>query len=92
MRKNKNEGTENSIPSLFFVWLRLNATALKFLVRTDWGRTDFERKSLADEREAYKGTLSEETRIKQKNIIKTKNFGEIQHYFIENTKKYKWRY
>ena len=28
------------------------------------GRTDLEQKSLADEREAYKGTLSEETRIK----------------------------
>ena len=38
----------------------------EFLVRTDRGRTDFERKSLADEREAYRGTLSEETRIKQK--------------------------
>ena len=62
----QNEGTENSIPPLFFVWLRLNATAPKFLARTDRGRTDFERKSLADEREAYKGTLSEETRIKQK--------------------------
>ena len=31
------------------------------------GRTDLERKSLADEREAYKGTLSEETRIKNFN-------------------------
>ena len=28
------------------------------------GQTDLEQKSSADEREAYKGTLSEETRIK----------------------------
>ena len=50
----------------------------ELLVRTDLRRTNFERKSLADEREAYNGTLSEETRIKQKNTIKKENFIEIQ--------------
>ena len=35
-----------------------------------WGRTNLEQKSSADEREAYKGTLSEETRIKIKNFNK----------------------
>ena len=32
-------------------------------MRQDPGQTDFEQKSLADDREAYKCTLSEETRI-----------------------------
>ena len=43
-------------------------TALgEFLMRTHHkGRTDLERKSSAEEREAYKGTLSEETEIEQK--------------------------
>jgi hypothetical protein len=36
------------------------------------GQTDLEQKSSAEEREAYKGTLSEETRIKQKTLTKTK--------------------
>ena len=49
-----------------------NYSFSEFLMRTEPGRTDLERKSLADEREAYKGTLSEETRIKQKTLIKTK--------------------
>ena len=44
--------------------LRLEYSFSEFLMRTEPGRTDLERKSLADEREAYKGTLSEETRIK----------------------------
>ena len=34
------------------------------------GQTDLEQKSLAEEREAYKGTPSEETRIKQKTLMK----------------------
>jgi len=35
------------------------------------GQTDFEQKSSADEREAYIGTLSEETAICKQNFIKT---------------------
>ena len=39
-------------------------------MRTEPGRTDFEQKSSADEGEAYKGTLSEETK-KNKKLNKT---------------------
>ena len=45
-----------------------NASAVFYLVLPKYdstkGQTDLEQKSLADERETYKGTLSEETRIK----------------------------
>ena len=43
-----------------------NTALSEFLMRTHWGQTDLERKSLAEEREAYKGTLSDETKIEQK--------------------------
>ena len=42
----------------FFVRLRLNDAAR--------GQRDLERKSLADERELYNGSVSEETKIEQK--------------------------
>jgi hypothetical protein len=54
----KKETTE----ALFFD----NASAVFYLVLPKYdsqGRTDLVQKSLDDEREAYKGTLSEETRI-----------------------------
>ena len=38
----------------------------EFLMRQNRGRTDLERKSSANEREPYKGTVSEETEIEQK--------------------------
>ncbi len=40
-----------------------NCTLGKFLMRTEPGRTDLEQKFLADEREVYEGTPSEETKI-----------------------------
>ena len=43
-----------------------NIALSEFLMRTHRGRTDLERKSSAEEREAYKGTLSDETEIEQK--------------------------
>ena len=42
------------------------------------GSLDLEQKSSADEREAYKGTTSEETAIEKEQ--KKKKFGEFQHY------------
>ncbi len=43
-----------------------NTEFSEFLMRTHQGQTDLERKSSAEEREAYKGTLSDETEIEQK--------------------------
>ena len=49
----------------------------EFLVRSAfWGSLDLEQKSSADEREAYKGTTSEETAIEKEQ--KKKKFGEFQ--------------
>ena len=42
----------------------------RILNETESGQTDLERKFSADEREPYKGTVSEETEIEQKNSIK----------------------
>ena len=38
----------------------------EFLMAQNRGQRDLERKSSADERELYKGTVSEETKIEQK--------------------------
>ena len=51
-------GEQSFVLLPFFVRLRLNDAA-----RGQW---DLERKSSADERELYNGTVSEETRIEQK--------------------------
>ena len=72
MRKQKGRLIKNSIKSghketteaLLF---GDNASAVFYLFLPEGGspgRTDLEQKSSADEREAYKGTLSEETGIK----------------------------
>ena len=51
------------------------------------GQTDFERKSSAEEREAYKGTLSEETAIAKGNLIKRKKTAGFQPRFLLNNTK-----
>ena len=54
-------------------------------MRENPGQTDFEKKSLADEREAYEGTLSEETRIKQKNLIRRRKPQVFNLDFLNHT-------
>ncbi len=55
LRYKQKRGTMRFIiPHSFFIWVCLN---------TKPGRMDLEQKSLADEREPYKRTASEETRI-----------------------------
>jgi len=47
------------------------------------GQTDFEQKSSADEREAYIGTLSEETTICKQNFIKTEKTVGFQPWYLK---------
>ena len=47
--------------------------------RTGNGQADLVRKSLADEREAYKGTPSEETKIENKKTIKRRKSEIFNH-------------
>jgi len=49
------------------------------------GQRDLERKFSAEEREVYKGTLSDETEIKKQNPIKKKNPHFERIFYLKNT-------